>query len=675
MRKIIKNLIKRVAKLFIPYKYIEIIRQKRQMQIKHGDSIFNVWKYLVFSSDNKKESCYDYVRQMKLLFKRINVNVDNFFIYPFDSKKRRTLQRGKSVICSITPDFGKILDSNLTEIQERLKTCKNKKFSTVENDMANAIISLSDRIIAKVGKCNTSRANFYEGYLPRMLKGSPDTFEEALQKILFYNALFWQANHWHIGLGRLDKILYPYYQKDIESGIINRQRAKKLLIEFCKVLNEDFRAKSMCLYGDTGQYILLGGIEENGETIQNEITELFIEVVEELKLPDPKLILRVNKDTNSIVWQKSISCISTGCGSPLLMNESLIMSNMLRFGYKKEHLCQVGTSACWEPLIIGKSFDQNNPLPSIISVQCVNNTISDGIEYPSFELFFESFKTKLSNAIYAVAHDLEFDCSPLLSLFMDDCITKEKDYTQDGAVYSFHGMQIVSFPNTINALLNIKRYVYDEKYFSLSDCLEVINNNYDGHEDMKLAFSHNTECFGSSSKEAITLTNSLLEHISKTVSKIRINGKSVKIGLSSPSYLNGGNVTSATLDGRLAGMPFAVHISPVSENVGIKEILDFAAAIKYPYNIINGNVVDFILPVSFINSPEKLEIILRDAVHNGVFEIQLNVFNVDILKDAKLHPERHKDLIVRVWGFSAYFNDLPESYKDNLIKRAELYER
>lgn len=121
------------------------------------------------------------------------------------------------------------------------------------------------------------------------------------------------------------------------------------------------------------------------------------------------------------------------------------------------------------------------------------------------------------------------------------------------------------------------------------------------------------------------------------------------------------------------GEPFAVHISPISEKVGIKEILDFASRLDYSGNRINGNVVDFILPSAFLKDSKKLELILRDSISNGIFELQLNVLNVDILRDAKIHPENHKDLIVRVWGFSAYFNDLPESYKDYLIKRAETY--
>ena len=115
----------------------------------------------------------------------------------------------------------------------------------------------------------------------------------------------------------------------------------------------------MSIKGDTGQYILLGGIDETGKNVHNRLTDLFLEIFTELKFPDPKLILRVNDFTSDILWSKAIECIVTGIGSPLIMNDPPIMANMSKFGYDASDVWNVGTSACWEPLIIGKSFDQN----------------------------------------------------------------------------------------------------------------------------------------------------------------------------------------------------------------------------------------------------------------------------------------------------------------------------
>lgn len=673
MKKSLKRIARGIMKPLVPKSIRTSLRMRQRMLHQHEDSVRNLLRYKVILAKDANRDCADYVRQMGEIFKRSSIRIDGYFIYPLDTRIARMLPIGKSTICSITPDFGKIIETDLSLLEKALKRCASVDFCEDETRMIQAIYSLRDRILDQVRQSAVPRKDFFLDYLPRMLDSKPLSLEEALQKILFYNALFWQANHLHIGLGRLDKILYPYYQADMERGTLDREGAMRLLKEFCVTLNRDMRAKSVCLFGDTGQYILLGGVDDDGQTIQNDLTAMLIEIVGEMRLPDPKLILRVNDQTSSAIWQKSIACILTGCGSPLLMNEGLVMERMREFGYSPEHVAQVGTSACWEPLIIGKSFDQNNPLPSVVAVKYLNDLLSSGMDYADFTSLYQDYKRSLRLAIHATAHDIAFDCSPLLSLFMDDCLEKERDYTQGGAVYANHGMQVVSFPNTINSLLNVKHFVYDERIFSLSECREAIRNDYEGHEDMLLAFERNERCFGSDDKEAMALANDLLDCIGEAAGEIKVNGERVKIGISSPAYVNGGMEVPATLDGRKAGMPFAVHISPISERVGIKEILDFASGLRYSGNRINGNVVDFILPVAFAREPHKLETLLRDGIRKGVFELQLNVLNADILKDAKIHPERHKDLIVRVWGFSAYFNDLPESYKDNLIKRAEMY--
>ena len=156
--------------------------------------------------------------------------------------------------------------------------------------------------------------------------------------------------------------------------------------------------------------------------------------------------------------------------------------------------------------------------------------------------------------------------------------------------------------------------------------------------------------------------------------EITCNGCPLKVGFSSPAYISSSQSYMASPDGRLLGDPFAVHISPISSEIDISDILDFSAMLKYDNNRINGNVVDFILPTAYLNNASKLVEILKNACQQGIFELQLNVIDKATLIDAKKNPQKYPDLIVRVWGFSAYFNDLPESYKDALISRAEKYE-
>lgn len=616
----------------------------------------------------------DYVRQMERVFELVKIDCKDRYVYPFDPLVFREVTPGFQSLGSMTPDFLQILRCDIELLKKRIIKCKDTEFVYIHLSLIQSIENLAKRIRNSLDNCSTERASVLKGYFPDMLYRDPRSLDEAIQKLLFFNSLFWQANHWHIGLGRLDMVLYPYYIHDIENKKLRKSDAEDIIKAFLSVLSKDTRAKSPELYGDTGQYIMLGGIAEDGSTLQNDLTEIFIELFKQFHKPDPKLILRVNKDTNSMIWNKAVECLALGTGSPLIMNEKVIIDNMVKFGYDKEDVYNVGTSACWEPLVIGKSSDQNNILPSIIALQPLNEIVLEVNEYINFEQMLADYMGRLKTLIFKSVHDVSLDCSPLFTLFYDNCIGKERDFSNGGTKYTYHGVQIVSFPNLINALLNIKKFVFEEKLITLKGLATAIANNYKDDVDMLILLKSNELKFGSTNVEVLALCNQLMTFIGECLEVVRINGEKVKVGFSSPNYIFSSRGFEASADGRKKSDPFAVHISPLSSNVDIVEIMHFATKLNYEGNRINGNVVDFTIPQSYIQNLDKLRDLLKISCENGLFETQLNVLNYKQLLDAKQNPEKYPDLIVRVWGFSAYFNDLPELYKDNLIERARMYE-
>lgn len=669
-----KQIIKQVIKSFFPSKvkrlgsgFATIKRRNPQMSwsqvIKSGTPILpnRGFSYLD-----------DYARQFSLIVDKIIFATQTFYVYPFDSRVLRMFDR--TMICSITVDFDKVLKSDLNDLRRIIEAGHDQEFKNRELKILSSIEILSSRIIRELNSINTERSNILASYFKKMLYRKPSTLDEALQKILFYDALFWQMGHFHIGLGRLDYILYDYYNNDVQKGTLSQSEAKELLKEFVMSLGKDTIAKSLTLIGDTGQYILLGGVDSNGNNVDNELTSIFLELFSEIKIPDPKLILRFNNNTSDKVWEKAVLCIRTGIGSPLLMGEKPIMEKMVNFGYNVNDVWNVGTSACWEPLVIGKSFDQNNPFKSAVAMKPLNSVILSGKTFETFESLLSAYKEEYRKELTSVVCDMSFDCSPLFSLFFDDCLKRQKDFANGGAVYSYHGAQVVSLPNTVNALLNIKKIIYEKKLFTIGDCRRAIENNFEGMDDFYTLLINNEERFGSTNDRVVELTNDLICFTSEVVKELRCNGKPVKVGFSSPKYIEESSHFQASLDGRKYGEPFAVHISPTSSKIDITEVLDFSTKLVYKENCINGNVVDFILPSSYIKQPDKFIGILKNACLKDVFEIQLNVMDKATLIDAKNHPEKYPYLIVRVWGFSAYFNDLPEEFKDNLIRRAEIYE-
>lgn len=671
IRRIVKS-VKPIVKTLVSKKHRAYIRSFRTMWTKVAfKELLSGFKPFWDESPGTSLSA----RLYQQMFLKSDMVFAHNYIYPFDPLKVRLLPDGITALASITPDYDGVLKSDLHSIRRQLSA-----HGAGDNEFVNALYGAIDAVEAKANSISTyyggsERECYLSALFPEILYRDCISLDEAIQKILFYNALFWQARHWHNGLGRLDLILNPYYMEDVKSGMETYESAKNKLKDFCLLLGKHTRFKSPGLIGDTGQYILLGGIDREGSNIDNDITHMFLEIFTEIKVPDPKLIFRVNDKTPADTWNLCIKCLSNGCGSPLFMNETLIMDNMVQFGYEYEDVWNLGTSACWEPLVIGKSSCQNNPFSSIVACKSLDSVLKSGKKFKSFDSLLSAVKDSLAVEVSLVVKDLDFDHSPLMSLFDSDCLSKGRDFSHKGTKYMYQGAQLLSLPNLVNSLLNIKEYVFDRHLVTLDDCRSVINNNYEGREDLRQLFLETNEWkFGSASPEVLDLCNQLIECVSHAVEPLRANGNAVKFGLSSPAYLSQSVGSPATLDGRKGGEPYAVHISPVSSSIDISEVLQFASSLDYPYNCLNGNVVDFIIPSSYQKHPEKLVSIIRDAFSRGLFQLQLNVLDKQTLIDAKAHPDKYPNLVVRVWGFSAYFNDLPEEYKDNLIARAETYE-
>lgn len=605
-------------------------------------------------------------KSIKRVLAHNKILFSNGFAYPFDENSYRYAV-GVSPLVSTTIDYETVLDSSLTELAQNVFN-GGDVFSKVETSVINSLQKLARRIDKEATKNSLCCS------ISSLLESKPKSLAEAYQKILFYHGVLYQVGQFHNGLGRLDLILAPYYKHDTNNGV-SWQKIYELSWAFIKVLCQQSRAKSVSLLGDTGQYILLSGVDKNGETVDNELTRIFLQIFKEHPLPDPKLIVRVNEHTSDNLWTAITECIMEGSGSPLIMNETPIMKSMVEFGYDSKDVWNVGTSACWEPLVIGKSACQNNPFRSINVCMALMTALEESTAYATFDSLLAKVKDNLKQISKKVVVSLKFDCSPVMSLFSVSSIAQKKDFSQGGSDYMYQGAQAVGMPNLVNSLLNIKEYVFDMKTLTLTECFEAIRTNFENREDLRTLFSKASELkYGNANDRTLPLTNELVQAISEAVEQTTSYNHKVKFGLSSPNYINVGKYTPATFDGRLKGEPLAVHLSPVSSTIGISEILDFAAQIDYPVNCLNGNVVDFIVPSSYKQQKQKFSSLLKASVLKGVFEIQLNVMDKQTLIDAKQHPEKYPNLIVRVWGFSAYFNDLPEEYKDNLIARCEMYE-
>lgn len=617
---------------------------------------------------NGVDNCYE--KNFRMICENIKFEInEGMFVYFIDSNYVLDTSVGMRYE-NLTPNYERILNSGLKEL--KYPACTNK-FCEDYNSVIDSMCILASRVVSSITEKDNEdiRADWFRDIVDK----KASSFCEAIQRMLFLNQLLWQTDHRLTGLGAWDTILYPYYKNDLENGNLSKNDVLNILKEVYKALHNDYEYKSNVLMGDTGQIFVIGRSTLSGDYICNELTYLFIEAMKELHLPEPKCLLRVNKNTPKDLLELSLKSISTGIGAPLFANDDVIVPRLIEFGIKPEDALLYTTSACWEPLIGGKSSSLNNR--TVLNfLKAFDNMMSreklDSIT--SFEDLIDRYLLYLKGNLKAIKRVLtphRFEYDPLLSIFIDGCYERKCDISQNGAEYHNVGITSVAMGNLIDSLFNIRDLVFEKRDLSLVDIRKILINNYEGEEELKNRLMDIPSRYGSDNPEVIDLVKKIMDCVSSEMGMFSdYQGGRLKVGLSGSAYMDVGRGFGASFDGRSAGEPFTVHISN-EDNNGFTEIINFSSDLEYGHALFNGNVVDLMVSPSFIKDNwDKFVLFIQNSIKRGFFEMQMNVVSSADLIAAKKNPEKYPNLIVRVWGFSSYFNDLPEEYKDLLIQRA-----
>ena len=624
--------------------------------------IYSIKNYTNFYTPSLNESKG---QQLKDLFENVNITIpETGFVFTIDEFK--TVNYKHRIADNLSLDYSKVLNTSLNELKENYLDFDD--YSQNQIKALEAIEILIDRIIIEIDQSNRKDKEEFIEFFENIKYKPVETFKEALQRILFFNQLLWQTGHNLNGFGRLDYVLNDIYDADS----ISKEEALLLIKDFLKAGHSYYIYKSNSLIGDTGQIIVLGGLT-NDSYFTNDLTYLFLEAVRDLQLPDPKLILRYANDVPDDLFNLAIQTMVTGVGSPLISNDEQVIPDLINFGYDKKHAQNYVVSACWEPAPVGKGLELNN-IDSLVFIKPLNDLLDneDLSEFDDFDEFFLKYKEYLSdytNELLAEINSKDWEVDPLLSLFIDDCNLNKRDFSQGGAHYNNYGLTSVSLSNTVNSLYNVKKLVFEDKLFTLGELNNLRKNNFKDEDIIKLLKSQAK--FGMDCPDIINLTNDITEFTNE-IFKSRTNkfGAKFKFGLSAPSYIAKSPNIKASFDGRKNSEPFNVHISN-EDNRDYTELMRFASKLNYTESRFNGNVVDFMITPDFINKNfSKFKDFLKISLYMGVFQMQLNVIDSETLINAQRNPDEYPNLIVRVWGFSSYFKDLPKDYQDVLIKRA-----
>ncbi len=610
---------------------------------------------------------------IKALLEQVEVDIpEGGFVYFID--EHRTVALPGNVFNNMTVDYEKLL---VQGFHERLgDAAGDDEYGRQIGLVAEGLGNLAGRIVAALKESKHPDKEKRIAEFENMLDGPAKGFEEALQRTMFFNQVMWQTRHRLNGFGHMDWFLDPYYQKDMASGKITEADVDRMLDDFYRKLSQYSYYKADALVGDIGQIIVLGGLKEDGTYFCSKLTEQIMRAQARARVPDPKTILRVSAKMPEGLMEAAVECLESATGSPMFANDDVIVPLLRDFGYEKEDAYNYCVSACWEPFVVGKSFEQNNMATYDFSA-AFDRLMGDLDGIRSFEDMVERYIT-LNDEVFRDflenIREWKWARDPFVSFLTDGCNDQRKDVSEGGAKYNSYGVTTVALANVVDSLLNIRRLVFEEKKYTLQQLAETRKKDFEGEESL-LRFCRENRHFGRDDREALDLVDRITKKQAEVAMQFKNKfGGTVKFGLSSPGYNAACKKMPGDFSGRKAGDPYNTHISCTA--AGYTEVVNFSGQLDYGCQRFNGNVVDFFVSPDFLKqNRDKFVMFMMLAIRQGFFEMQMNVMDSRTLIDAKAHPERYPGLIVRVWGMSAYFNELPESYQDLLIERAVAAER
>lgn len=535
---------------------------------------------------------------------------------------------------------------------------------------------------------------------------APETFHEALQYYWFVHlGVITELNTWDsFNPGRLDQHLYPFYKNDLEKGRLNEERARELLQAFwIKFNNQPAPPKVGVTARESSTYtdfclINLGGVTEQGEDAVNELTFLILDVIEEMRLLQPSSMIQVSRKNPDRYVKRALEIIKTGFGQPSVFNAEAIIQEMLRQGKSIEDARNGGSSGCVETGAFGKEsyiLTGYFNLPKILEI-VLNNGIDpltgretgirtgDPQGFSDYRTLLEAFRKQLKHFAdikikgNRVIERLwaEYLPAPFLSLLIDDCIERGIDYNNGGARYNTSYIQGVGMGTLIDSLSSIRHHIYLENNFTMKELVEAMNSDFRGKERLRESLLHDSPRYGNDDPRCDDLIPGIFDSFFMAVDgRPNTRGGMHRINLlPTTCHIYFGEKTGATPDGRKGSEPLSEGISPVQgmDTAGPTAVLKSASRIDHLRT--GGTLLNQKFTPEIFQSAagiERIVHLIRAYFMMDGHHIQFNVVSADTLRKAQREPEKYRDLIVRVAGYSDYFVDLGESLQNEIIRRTE----
>jgi formate C-acetyltransferase len=530
-----------------------------------------------------------------------------------------------------------------------------------------------------------------------------ETLHEAVQSVYFIHLVAQlESGGNSISLGRIDQILFPYYRKDVAANRGSAERARELVAmlfiktnEIWNVLEEAFIPGGEGTEGKTTQNVTVGGVGKDGKDATNDMTYIALDAYADVRTVQPNFGVRISPDCPAELMNRAVDYDRDGVLMHLFNDEAIIRS-LVHAGHTVEDARNYGMVGCLEPNAQGKTFGSTFAV-QFNGIKCVELALANGIDnifgYPSgietgdpagFESFddvWAAYDAQVRHFIQQMVRGMEVldrvisetVPSPFASGMVDGCLEKGKDLTAGGAVYNSTGVQFMGFANVVDSLYGVKKAVFEDKRFSMADLAEWLSQDWQDAEDKRVFFHNRIPKYGNDNDDVDAMAARVVDHYCDVLAdKRNFRGGFFWPGIFSVGFhVTMGAFTAATPDGRFAGDVLGNGVTPTTGNAISGPTAIMNSVTKLPIvRVHNGANLNMRFQGNKI-STANLAALVRGYFKQGGTQVQFNMVDTGVLRDAQLYPEKHRDLFVRVSGYSAEFTGLSEIAQEEIISRTE----
>ncbi|MDT8391241.1 MAG: glycyl radical protein [Lentisphaeria bacterium] len=535
---------------------------------------------------------------------------------------------------------------------------------------------------------------------------APRTFHEAIQMYWFTHlGTITELNGWDaMNPGHFDQHLAPFYERDVAAGALTRDEAKELLACFCiKVNNHTAPPKVGITAKESGTYndftnINIGGVRGDGSDGTSDVSYILLEVIEDLHLLQPGNSVHISAKTPDTFLHAACRLIRQGHGYPSVFNPDVYVMELIRQGKSLTDAREGGCSGCIEVGAFGKEaylLTGYLNVPKIFEVTLNNGvdpvtgktvgiSTGDPRTFENFEALYTAFHQQLTYIVdqkirvsnYIDRMFARYYPAPFLSVVIEDCIAKGRDYYNSGPRYNTNYIQCCGLGTVADSLLAVKTHVFDQGRYGMDDLLKALSTNFADNEVMRQTLLNRTPFFGNDDEEADSMAVRVYNDLIAAIEgKPNTRGGVFHLNmLSTTCHIYFGKVLGATPNGRLAGKSISDGTSPshgadTHGPAAVIKSLGKLDQIQSGGTLLNQRFLPSLLRTD--NDIKKLGHLIRSYFTMGGHHIQFNIVDTATLKAAQECPEDYKDLLVRMAGYSDYFNDMNEDLQQEIIERTQ----